>query len=316
MRLFVSGLFIVILLYIMRNRYAVILNALKGINLFIFNLAIFVFICAITLASVRLKMIIEAQDISINFYEALSLTFIGYFFNNFLPTTIGGDVVKAYYLSKKTNETLRSFASIFVDRLIGLLTMILMAFVVLTFAGNRVADNTVKYLIYGMAALSILLISFMTNKGLARMLSIFLFFLQPIEKKLKRIYNAISGYRHHKALIFQSFFISIASQILFFMCLGILALSIGSSIPIIEILLRAPIISVLSLLPSINGLGLREGATVVFFGPMIGKENAFAISILWLLVLFITSLIGGIVYALSPQFKIKLREIKEGEVLV
>jgi hypothetical protein len=77
----------------------------------------------------------------------------------------------------------------------------------------------------------------------------------------------------------------------------------------LDILLRVPIISTLSLLPSINGLGFREGSTVVMFGPMIGKENAFAVSILWLLVLLITSLVGGIIYGLSPQFKIKLKEM-------
>ena len=93
-------------------------------------------------------------------------------------------------------------------------------------------------------------------------------------------------------------------------------MSIGTPIPIIDILLRMPIISILSLLPSINGLGLREGSTVVFFGPIIGKENAFAVSILWLFVLFVTSIIGGVIYGLSPQFKIKFKEIAKEEVLI
>ncbi|MBI5144042.1 MAG: flippase-like domain-containing protein [Candidatus Omnitrophica bacterium] len=302
----------------MRTNYPAIIMTLKGANPYIFCLALFVFIGAITLASLRLKIIIGSQDISINinFLEALSLTFIGYFFNNFLPTTIGGDVVKGYYLAKKTGETLHSFASVFVDRVIGLLTMIIMAFVIVTFAGRAVADNMVRWLIYIIMAFSAAMILFMTNKKATKIFSVVLFFLRPIEEKLKRIYNAISGYRHHKALIFQSFFISIISQLLFFMCLGTLAMSIGSPIPIIDILLRMPIISILSLLPSINGLGLREGSTVVFFGPIIGKENAFAVSILWLLVLFVTSIIGGVIYGLSPQFKIKFKEIAKEEVLI
>ncbi|MBI4974780.1 MAG: hypothetical protein HZC19_03130 [Candidatus Omnitrophica bacterium] len=55
---------------------------------------------------------------------------------------------------------------------------------------------------------------------------------------------------------------------------------------------------------------------MVFFGPIIGKENAFAVSILWLLVLFVTSIIGGVIYGLSPQFKIKFKEIAKEEVLI
>jgi hypothetical protein len=55
---------------------------------------------------------------------------------------------------------------------------------------------------------------------------------------------------------------------------------------------------------------------VVLFGPLIGKENALAVSILMIMLLLITSVIGGVIYALSPQFKMKLKEIeKEGESL-
>ena len=77
-----------------------------------------------------------------------------------------------------------------------------------------------------------------------------------------------------------------------------------------DLFIKMPIVSMMSLLPSINGLGLREGSTVVLFGPIIGQDRAFAMSILWLLVLLLTSVIGGIIYAVSPQFKFKLKEIE------
>ena len=104
-------------------------------------------------------------------------------------------------------------------------------------------------------------------------------------------------------------------QLFFFVSYGVIALSIGSGIPTGEILLRMPLISAMSMLPSINGLGLREGSTVLLFGPLIGKESAFAISILWLIVLFITSIAGGLIYGLSPQFKTKFKETREEQGL-
>ena len=76
-----------------------------------------------------------------------------------------------------------------------------------------------------------------------------------------------------------------------------------------------PIISAMSLLPSINGLGVREGSTVMLFGPIIGKERAFVVSILLLLVLLVTSLAGGLIYAFSPQFKVKWGDIKENDAI-
>jgi hypothetical protein len=108
----------------------------------------------------------------------------------------------------------------------------------------------------------------------------------------------------------RSLAISIISQLLFFFSLGIMAFSIGCRIPVMDILLRVPIIGILSLLPSINGLGLREGATVVFFGPLIGKSNAFAVSILWFFILLIISVIGGVIYMLSPQFRVNIKEME------
>lgn len=310
-RVIISLSLIIILLYIMRDKYGQILEVYSHTDLKVFGSGLLLFIAALTLASLRLKTIIEAQEISVTFLESLSLTFIGYFFNNFLPTAIGGDMVKAYYLSKKTHLKMEAFASIFVDRLIGLLTMVFMAFVALIFVDSSALDPTVRYTIYAITAIAGMTLLFMVNRKFASLFSFFFFFLRPFEEKLRKAYGSMHKYREHKLLMAQSFGVSIVSQVLFFLSIGGLALSIGQAIPLKEIFLRVPIVSMLSLLPSINGLGLREGATVVLFSPMIGKTNAFAVSILQLAVLFIVSIIGGIIYAASPQFKIKLKEVNK-----
>jgi len=304
-RALISAALIIILVYMMRGKYHAIVGAVKGTKIAIFILALFTFICAGALASLRLKIIVNIQNIKIRFREALSLNFIGYFFNNFLPTSIGGDVVKAYYLSRKKKEKMPAFTAIFIDRVIGLITMIFMAFIALLIAGNQISDVKVRYAIYLVTLMALGAIIFMTNRRIAKKFSIMLVFARPIEDKLKTAYNVIHRHKHHTMLMCQSFAISIASQLMFFLTIGILAVSIGSRIPALDLLLRMPIVSTISLLPSINGLGVREGATVVFFGPIIGRENAFVVSILLLAVLLVTSLVGGAIYALSPQFKMK-----------
>ena len=190
--------------------------------------------------------------------------------------------------------------------------MIFMAFVALLFAQDehRRQESEV-YIIYAIAALSALGIIFMAHEGFARKFSGLLAIVRPIEERLKKAYRAINSYRHHTLLMLQTLAISILSQLLFFARMGILVISIGSRISTFNILLRMPIISMMSLLPSINGLGLREGATVLLFGPLIGKESAFAVSILVIAVLLITSIVGGLIYAFSPQFKVKFADIKK-----
>jgi hypothetical protein len=312
LRAFVSVFFIALLLYIMRDKYPQIIKAFASTKVLIFLLAFFIFMAATFLASIRLRLLIEAQGISVTFKEALSLTFMGYFFNNFLPTSIGGDVVKAYYLSKKTNNKAGSYASVFVDRVIGLFTMIFMAFFALFFVEEGVVDPVLRYIIYTITFCSVVIMAFMTNKKLAQKLSFLFFMINPIKEKLRKVYEVIHQYQYQKTLMLKSFLISFISQIFFFMSLGIVAISIGSMIPAKDLFIKMPIVSMMSLLPSINGLGLREGSTVVLFGPLIGADKAFAMSILWLLMLLCVSVIGGLIYALSPQFKMKMKEINEG----
>jgi conserved hypothetical protein len=311
LRVFVSVAFILLLLYMMRGKYPEILKAFASTKVPIFLIALLLFASAAFVGSIRLKLLIEAQGIPVTLKEAVSLTFIGYFFNNFLPTAIGGDVMKAYYLSKKTDKKTGAYASIFVDRVVGLLTMIFMAFLALFFVEEGVVDPTIKYMIYAITLASIISIVVMTNKRLAQRFSFLFFMINPIKEKLKKIYDVIHQYQYQKTLMLKSFLISFVSQAFFFMSLGMIAMSIGSRIPIRDLFIKMPIVSIMSLLPSINGLGLRESSTVILFGPIIGTDKAFAMSILWLLVLLCISVTGGLIYAFSPQFKIKMNEIAE-----
>ena len=314
-RAFISIALILILLYIMRGKYAEIWGALKDANILFLSLGLAAYMAALVLASLRLRLIIDAQKTpKVTLSEATSLTFIGYFFNNFLPTSIGGDVAKAYYLSRKSSDKLNSFTAVFVDRVIGLVTMVLMAAAALLFVQNQFIDINVRYTIYIITICSLLAMLFALNKDFAKKFSVVLIVLKPIEDKVRRVYNAVHLYKNHTGLMINSLVISVVSQLFFFASIGALALSIGSRIPALELLLRMPIISTISLLPSINGLGVREGSTVVFFGPIIGKEKAFAVSILWFLILLITSVVGGLIYALSPQFKIKWGEINDKDI--
>jgi len=297
----------------MRDRYGSITEAILTADLRIFGLSFMTFVAIVFITSFRLKLIAEAQEIRINVREAASLTFIGYFFNNFLPTAIGGDVVKAYYLSKKSGDNTGSYTSVFIDRAIGLVTMILMAFAALFFIKDAVIDDTIRYSVYAITAVSLAGIFFMVNKSFASRFTSVLRFMSPIENKLRKAYNAVNKYRSHRMLMFKATAISVISQLLYFTTIGLLAFSIGSRVSAVNILIRMPAVCMISLLPSVNGLGVREGATVLMFGPLIGKEEAFVVSILLIVMLLMISIIGGLIYALSPQFKVKFKDVEKGD---
>lgn len=319
-----SGLFkviislslIIILMYIMRGSYNEITSALKRTNVGVLALGFGVYLAALAVASYRLLLIVRAQGVTdVSFREAASLTLIGLFFNNFLPTSIGGDLAKAYYLSRKTGERVGSFASVLVDRLIGLLTMIFMASAAVLLIQSSIISEDVRQALYWVTAGALIVVLFVLNKTFAKKFSGILLLFKPIEHRLREAYNVIHRYKNNKRLIGKSLVISIMSQLLFYSSFGVVALSIGSKISPLDALLRIPLVSLMSMLPSMNGLGLREGATVVLFGPLIGKDKAFAVSILWIFILLLSSVIGGLIYALSPQFRVKLEAIQRKEAL-
>jgi len=80
----------------------------------------------------RWFILLKAQEVELDFKNTIILTYIGAFFNNFLFGSIGGDLVKAYYVSRTNPECkLESTLSVFVDRAIGLYTLLLMGSVAL-----------------------------------------------------------------------------------------------------------------------------------------------------------------------------------------
>ncbi len=309
-RVLVSILLICLLLFFMRGTYHDLLKIFAKVDVKLFAIAFAIFIVTISAASLRLKWILTAQGIILNLREAVSLTFLGYFFNNFLPTAMGGDVIKAYYASRKSKDKVASFMSVFVDRIIGLMTMVFMAAIALLFAQNLIEDKRIVRVVYSVAAISVLAIALFANKRFMRSFSSALFFLKPLEVHMKKLHTAIHNLRNYKILIVQAFAISFFSQMSFFFCFALLAQSIGTTIAIKEILIRMPLVCATTLIPSINGLGVREGSTVLLFAPVVGKGEAFALSMLVLAILFLTSIIGGTIYALSPQFKMKTKNVE------
>ena len=77
----------------------------------------------------------------------------------------------------------------------------------------------------------------------------------------------------------------------------------GKTIPMKMVLLLMPLVSIISMLPSINGLGIRESAIYFLFGPYVGYENAIALSLLWLFMLLSASLVGAISYLFGAQYR-------------
>ncbi len=291
----------------MRPRFAHIASTLAKTDPLLFSSAVLLFIITIGLvSSLRLKLLFSGEGLDIPFGRVIQLTYIGYFFNNFMPTAVGGDIVKAYYAYKETNQKAKSFISVFMDRFVGLFSFVGIATIALFFSWENI-DLALKKTVLAFALFFIIAFLVVLNSAIAKVILKVLsrFKLWNIGEKLSKVYRAVHEYRNKKSIILMAIGLSAVAQSIYFSMIYLLARSLGADIPLMTVFLLMPIISVVSMLPSLGGLGLREGAMVVLFGPLIGGDNAFSVSILLLATLLIVSLVGAVIYVTASQFRIK-----------
>jgi glycosyltransferase 2 family protein len=259
-------------------------GALRNISIPAFFSAVFIYIFAQYLSTMRWKLFLPE---GLSMQKLFSLYMIGSFFNTFLPGVIGGDAVKGYYLYKETGKADLSLASIFMDRYLGFVALIVICTVAFPFGYQHFHGSRVEWL------LPFTVLSFI----LASMLIFGLRLGQRI-RFLSAFYTYFHMYRNQKNIMVKGLMLSAGVQLSGILAVIILAFGLGQHIPVLAFLMFIPLIVLFAMLPiSISGLGVREGAFVLFFGLIgIKPEVATAISLSWFLTISAAGIIGLIEY--------------------
>ncbi|MCK4602478.1 MAG: flippase-like domain-containing protein, partial [Phycisphaerae bacterium] len=95
-------------------------SSISGLKVWLLVCAAGGFLVSMLIVTVRWWFMLRIQRIRIGLWESARLTFLGLFFNAVVPGTVGGDLVKAYYVSKHTPRKAAALVSTFVDRMMGL----------------------------------------------------------------------------------------------------------------------------------------------------------------------------------------------------
>lgn len=262
----------------------------------------------------RLQLVFGVHEERLPSRETLSLTFVGFFFNNFLPTAIGGDIVKAYCASRVIREKLNAVTCIFMDRFFGLLVFILIPSVTVLFLMRRF-DPAIPAVVFTLLVIVVLSTAFIFSRRASRP---FRFLLKRFEKyrlmgKLRKIYEDLHVFRSHKRVIAMVCLLSFMWQLVTITAIYLFIRGIGGEIALIYLFLLMPIVHLMSMIPSLNGLGVREMGFLYFFQDSIGPERATAVAILYLSVLILLGLVGGLVYLVRQDYHFRFREIAQEE---
>lgn len=309
LRVLVSLAFLGLLVYFIRDEIPTILNTLKNVNRPLFITAVLVFLSTVVILAKRLQLIFAAEDVKISLGATCNLTFIGYFFNNFLPTSVGGDIVKAMCAARLTGYPAKSVTSVLMDRIFGLFTFILIPSVSLFFVSEM--NPKVQWVVYSFLSFSIFSFVMLFNRSVARRFRFIEGLLNRIRlgSKVRRIYEGLHNFRNHPGVIARAMFLSIAGQCVSLFVVYLMGVALGASrdsLPYFFLLI--PVVHLISMLPSLNGLGIREVAYVYFLKSHIGTEKAAAVGILWLALLIFLSLIGGLIYLFRHDYHIQFKK--------
>ncbi|MDD5431867.1 MAG: lysylphosphatidylglycerol synthase transmembrane domain-containing protein [Candidatus Omnitrophica bacterium] len=286
-----------------KSLFELIKNADKGL-LF---LAFFVFFSGYYFCLLRWQMLLKAVNIHLPLKRIIISFSGGVFFSLFLPSTIGGDLMRSIDLSKHTKRPGEVIATVFLDRLSGYIGLVILAFVALILGWRFVEDVSV---LSSMAIITVVLFALLIlffNKALFAKISKLLHTPDSgkIRELIKNMHKEIHYFRHNKKIILKNLSLSVLIQVTSPLTFYITALSLGVKIKLIYFLIYLPIISAITLLPiSIGGLGLRDASTIYFFAKAgVSRDLAFAMSLLNFSFILICGLMGGIIYVLTVRHR-------------
>jgi uncharacterized protein (TIRG00374 family) len=230
------------------------------------------------LISLRWKFMLRAQNIRAEFSQLFLYYFMAAFFNTFLPSTIGGDALRAMESKKLTGNAATSITVVIMERITGLVALIaiaLTALLIQTLKGET--GNSQIWLLFGLlivlGAIGILL----SRPSIAnRILGFFCRILpQKIGYFLNQSYQALSVYFHRPVELSLALLVSLIFQLNMVFYYYLIARSLGQNPDIIDFMIKVPIMIVLLMtVPAINGLGIRTAS----FRGLMKFPPAYAIS--------------------------------------
>jgi len=266
--------------------------ALKA-NKWYLGAAVSIYLLTTFLNAYRWKILARAVGLDRPLLKLVQYCYVGLYFNLFLPSTVGGDFSRCYYLSKGTGLYKQAFYSVMADRVVGISVLFLFAClgILLGPGGGGMPWQLKAPIFLGTFAIFTLI-------PLAPKMSRLL--LGPDNWLTKKFNNSASQiYWQDKKLIAYSMLLSVVMQVVVVVVHVLVGMALGlTNIPLWYYFVFYPSVAVLGFVtPSFNGIGIREWA-YTYFLTMMGVDNSHALTyaIMWLSLITFSSLFGGLVY--------------------
>lgn len=265
----------------------------------LFISAVAINISTFFLTATRWWLLLRHTGENVSWRHVLPSYYLGIFFNNLLPTGIGGDLVRTVRLKRRGLDLKALAASMIMDRAIGLLMMLLMATACAVWARDIPLDDKSRSLALIVFTICLGAAALAFSPWAGRLLK----YVQQRLRNTKLRRGVLEGlmmcysYRSNPGLLLLAATLSIVAQSLAIFSYIVLGHGIGLELAPASYFVIIPIVFMAAMLPiSLGGLGVREGALVgllILFG--VDRQLAIGLSLLYLFALWLSTLPGALV---------------------
>jgi hypothetical protein len=247
-------------------------------------------------------LLLASDGVAIPFPRLVSSHLIATFFNLFMPSSIGGDVYRIVDVGMSAGGA-RSFASVFCERLVGFLALAVWGLVFSVVGWRGLPDKRILLLPVAVFALMAGMTAAVVQRQALEWMMRFVRldrFAPKLHAFARGVLDSVAVYRSRPRLLLGVFGLSLVFQMVVITTIFLLSRALGWDTPFPYFCIFVPLITLGEALPvSIFGIGVRDGLYVLFFSfAGVPREKALALSMVYVFVSILYSLLGGLVFLL------------------
>jgi uncharacterized protein (TIRG00374 family) len=272
---------------------------IRGINITYLLYGLIPYFLFVIVSAWRWQVLLDYKKFHIPFARTTVIYFIALFFNNLLPTTVGGDGIRVLYSMGERRAD--SLAVVLTDRILGFIGLFIFALVAVLYLW--IEKRQTEFLLYMSGGLAILIVityilfserAYVRISPIVRKIKLF-----KLGERLSHLHDSFTDFGRAWGPITLCTVHSVIIQALLAIGPFLVLRGLGNyEVGILPFFIYLPIINVVSMIPiSLNGIGIRESFFVVLFSRIgLPGETALAVSIISFLLIFLWSILGGLFF--------------------
>jgi uncharacterized protein (TIRG00374 family) len=250
-------------------------------------------------SSMKWRLFLQDRGVQISLAILFKLYLIGRFFNNFLPSMVGGDVTRSYLLGRRIKSQAASAASVTLERATGVIALTVLAIFFAMLNPSAFRNPIVVVTILGAAiACAGAVLVFASQRAGARVERMLDGRGGRIAPKILRLVEEIGQYRGRREVLWWAFGYSCLFQLLAGINVYVASLSIDFHPALLDVLVVTPAILILAMIPvSPNNVGWWEWCfAVLLIDAGATPAEGLAVALTLRAVSWVTSLVGGVLF--------------------